>query len=205
MEIFLSSDWMYDFGLTCYIAQVADIGSDIKDGMKFVQHALLVPLANKGLRGAQYQLALLTFFFKEDRSVVLDLARKVAVQTGAPRLSPGAPARLAADCCQKLGRTVEGLFWAKQAALAGGWTKNEKEHAETAHSDLCEMRKSCSTCGVALDTSNRKLCAGCKISCYCSRDCQKVHWNRPDDGHRDQCKTIMKMVEEMEKNTGKTE
>ena len=98
---------------------------------------------------------------------------------------------------------MEGLFWAKQAAIADGCS--HKKRAERAHSELCEMRESCSTCGVALNSSNRKLCAGCKISCYCSRDCQKVHWNRPDDGHRDQCKTIMKMVEEMEKNKGKTE
>ena len=82
---------------------------------------------------------------------------------------------------------------------------HRKDLAETAHSELCEMRKSCGTCGISLDSSSRKLCAGCKICCYCSRDCQKVHWNRLDDGHRDQCKTVMKMVEEMEKNKGKTE
>ena len=166
--------------------------------------ALIAELAKKGLRGGAYVLVVDHLLKRED-SVALDLARKAAVQAGAPPLSPGVPARLAADCCQMLGRIVEGLFWAKQAALAGGWTKNEKEHAETAHSDLCEMRKSCSTCGISLNSSNRKLCAGCKISCYCSRDCQKMHWNRPDDGHRDECKTIMKMVEEMEKNKGKTE
>ena len=97
---------------------------------------------------------------------------------------------------------MEGLFWDKQAAIADEWAKMELAEI---HSELCEKRKSCSTCGIALDVSNRKLCKGCKISCYCSRDCQKMHWNRPDDGHRDECKTIMKMVEEMEKNKGKTE
>ena len=202
MVILLSSECMFDAYLSSCITAMAEISSNIKDGLE-MQHELLVPLASKGLRGAQYHLSMAIVYLEGDLSVALELSRKAAVQNGAPRLSPGAPARLAAACCEELDRTVEGLFWDKQAAIANGHRSN-KDLADI-HSELCEMRKNCSTCGISLNSSNRKLCAGCKISCYCSRDCQKMHWNRPDDGHRDECKTIMKMVEEMEKNKGKTE
>ena len=59
--------------------------------------------------------------------------------------------------------------------------------------DLCGFRKGCATCGTALDRSNRKLCRGCRNHCYCSRECQKVHWNRKKGGHRAECKEAQEL------------
>ena len=63
-KILLSSDCMFDIHLSTCIAVMAEIDRKLEDRLKFVQHALLVPLANQGLCGAQYQLALLTYFFQ---------------------------------------------------------------------------------------------------------------------------------------------
>ena len=55
-------------------------------------------------------------------------------------------------------------------------------------SALRKNRDSCGECGAALQGDMRKYCRGCKAYCYCSRECQKLHWNRKKNSHRDECK-----------------
>ena len=65
-----------------------------------------------------------------------------------------------------------------------------KERRDLIRSKLREIRDSCGGCGAGLEGDTRKYCRGCKAFCYCSRECQKRHWNRADadGGHRAECK-----------------
>ena len=63
-----------------------------------------------------------------------------------------------------------------------------KEIREDMMQYLSAKRKECSECGTRLDRSNRLLCKQCKVDCYCSRACQKKHWNKKKGGHRAECR-----------------
>lgn len=41
-----------------------------------------------------------------------------------------------------------------------------------------------------------KGCGHCKVTAYCSRECQAQHWR---DTHKKQCKLVIKALEELEK------
>ena len=70
--------------------------------------------------------------------------------------------------------------------------------------DLRKIRGFCGFCGSSFSTGvERKLCSGCRALCYCSRDCQKMHWNRKKDGHREDCKGAVELKQKLKK--GKAE
>ena len=81
-----------------------------------------------------------------------------------------------------------------QYVAVDGSTKKElswsdvKSWQDYIQSNLRKNRDSCGGCGAALQGDTRKYCRGCKAYCYCSKDCQKMHWNRKKDSHRDECK-----------------
>ena len=76
-----------------------------------------------------------------------------------------------------------------EKSLTGGlsWS-DSKDWRDSIKFKLRENRDSCGGCGAALEGDMRKYCRGCKAYCYCSRECQKLHWNRKQDSHRDECK-----------------
>ena len=65
---------------------------------------------------------------------------------------------------------------------------DSKDCLDDIRSKLRKNRDSCGGCGAALEGGMRKYCQGCKAYCYCSRDCQELHWNRKENSHRDECK-----------------
>ena len=103
----------------------------------------------------------------------------------------------AMDCCWKLQRLAEAKLWlsfgsrAGQKGIPDDWTRNIPRVQQR----LRNLRQSCKVCSAPLDRSNRKLCKECKAYCYCSRECQKVHWNRSEDGHREECKRVTELRE----------
>ena len=66
-----------------------------------------------------------------------------------------------------------------------------KERRKKIRSELREIRNACGGCGVSLEGERRQYCRGCRAYCYCSRECQKLHWSRADNGHREECKEVM--------------
>ena len=182
-------------------------GSLVQDG----RHEEVIPMmtdsAEDGFGLAQYVLAR-AYDSSGDYARALDWARKAAMQATscslmADNLEPGNAANIVAMICLDVHRHTEGLFWGKVAA-ANGYMDSDEGYSEGVHSELCRLRKTCSTCGTELRSDNRKLCGGCKMHCYCSRACQKTHWNQSDGGHREECKGIAKIREVMEgkRNTG---
>jgi len=63
---------------------------------------------------------------------------------------------------------------------------------------LRKLRDNCGGCGADLEGGRRNYCRQCKTFCYCSRDCQKLHWNRIDEGgHRDECMGVKLLEDKM--------
>jgi hypothetical protein len=57
------------------------------------------------------------------------------------------------------------------------------------------VKQWCAGCGDDLATkSEAKRCNGCKIAKYCSRACQKLHWNDQEHGHKELCRGVYDRV-----------
>ena len=59
------------------------------------------------------------------------------------------------------------------------------------------MRDVCGGCGAEFEGEERKFCRACRAYCYCSRECQKMHWNRKEGGHREDCKGASELKQKM--------
>ena len=81
------------------------------------------------------------------------------------------------------------------ALLPKSQSYNFRVAIEKAKKKFRELRGACASCGAFLNRSTRKLCGGCHTCCYCSRQCQKQHWNNRDCGHRTECIETQKLIE----------
>ena len=108
----------------------------------------------------------------------------------------------AMSCCLGLQRYAEAKLWLSVASSTGNRTgegipERWAPVVPILQQRLRDLRQSCKVCSAPLDRSNRKLCKGCKTFCYCSRECQKAHWNRSEDGHREECKRVTELEEKL--------
>ena len=55
-----------------------------------------------------------------------------------------------------------------------------------------EARALCQGCHQVVPKGTLKLCAGCTVACFCSRECQKAAWKRD---HKRNCKKTKEMLE----------
>ena len=60
-----------------------------------------------------------------------------------------------------------------------------------------QLRDSCGGCGVTFEGKARKFCRGCRTFCYCSRECQTMHWNRKKGGHREDCLGLVELKKKL--------
>ena len=76
-----------------------------------------------------------------------------------------------------------------------------RKRVEDIGCQLRRLRNNCGGCGVDLDGDRRQYCRQCKTYCYCSRECQKLHWNRiGEGGHAHECKKVQCLKKEIRKN-----
>ena len=106
-------------------------------------------------------------------------------------------------CKDRLGALAQARFWAGRVKLADMYFSSAEDRKK-ALVDLLyyrrqfrELRDTCGGCGAEFEGKERKFCRACRTFCYCSRDCQKMHWNRKNDGHREDCKAAMELKKEM--------
>ena len=107
----------------------------------------------------------------------------------------------AMDCCFELNRLAEAKLWLSVASEAEAEGEREipsyARHFQSVKQRALDLRQTCKVCSAPLSTATRKLCKGCKTYCYCSAACQKIHWVRTEDGHRDECKRVMELKEQL--------
>lgn len=85
------------------------------------------------------------------------------------------------------GKLREAFGDLKLNALLPDYTRAWDTIQDKRKAELREIRNSCGGCGAALEGDRRNMCRACRTYCYCSRECQKRHWNRSKDGHRVEC------------------
>ena len=158
--------------------------------------AVFMPLAKDGMTLAKYGLGA-AYFNAGQMHLALEWYAESFFSGNDYRVAYGAR-----DCSWKLDRMAEAKFW-MDAATKLEVNPDDRTPGMTPNiqARLRKLRKDCKWCGDPLDAKSRKLCKGCKTYCYCSIECQKLHWAASDDGHREECKRVMEL-KQMIKSAG---
>ena len=103
-------------------------------------------------------------------------------------------------CCVKTGETVpEAKFWfdifSKTEIMLDD---SERMTIKEIGRIFRQIRNICGECCNMIEGDRRLYCRQCKTYCYCSRACQKLHWNRVGArGHAKECKDVQRLKEKM--------
>jgi len=103
-------------------------------------------------------------------------------------------------CCKDLLDMPEAHFWLDIVFRSDKKQDDPdlQKSVDDISSNLRKLRDSCGGCGAALVGDRRLYCKQCRTYCYCSRDCQKLHWNRTGEGgHRSECMGVKLLKDRM--------
>ena len=171
--------------------ELARIAAETYKEDREASEATLLTLAEGGIKAAQLGLTHL-YDHHEEPAEALEWASVAA--KGGWLVTPCLMIR----CCGNLCLVAQQRFWLSVATKHPDSLNGcECEALIRCRTNMRELRQSCTVCNAPLDRSNRRLCKDCKTFCYCSRDCQKIHWNRSDDGHREECKEVKELKENL--------
>mmetsp|Transcript_32216 Transcript_32216/g.70815 ORF Transcript_32216/g.70815 Transcript_32216/m.70815 type:complete len:365 (+) Transcript_32216:258-1352(+) len=159
--------------------------------------SILVPLAENGIPRAQ--LGLGAVFALEDNF----LAAKKWFEASALQGNEAAD-RVILSFCSNILNMPETNFWFN-IVYKPGMTLDvvAQELQESTGRRLRQLRDNCGGCGIKLDGDRRKYCKQCRTYCYCSRECQKLHWSRTE-GHRSECMAVRALEEKIEMTTSRS-
>ena len=103
-------------------------------------------------------------------------------------------------CALEVGNVAQAAFWIRRVKVSKIEIDARRDAIERLikfRQDVRALRDICGGCGAEFEGKERKFCRGCHAYCYCSRECQKMHWNRKNDGHRKDCKGLTELKQRM--------
>ena len=182
--------------------------------------AILFPLAEEGLSEAQVLLGHVLLDCEEglsyrevqnNYSSALPWFSSAAFALEGEKSALGNAEHGAMCCCDVLHKYAQAKFWARivKKTLRHPRMNGEARIARVKklvdiQRKLRAVRDVCGGCGAEFEGKERKFCRACRAYCYCSRECQKMHWNRKERGHREDCKGASELKQKM-KEKKKTE
>ena len=177
--------------------------------------AILLPLAEEGIGEAQEALGDAIFQHYEKvlpptrYSSALLWYSSAAFALEGDYAAFGDAEHSAMVCCEGLYKYAQAKFWGR---IVKKTLRNIYIEARiirvtglvNLQRKLRSLREVCGGCGAEFEGKERKFCRACRAYCYCSRECQKMHWNRKERGHREDCKGASELKQKM-KEKKKTE
>ena len=166
--------------------------------------SLLLPLVEEGsIKGNAQGLLGQAFYRESDAPAALKWFSLAATDPDidSQLISPEIGAL---RCCVELGKIAQAKFWGRFSKKILSVPNVVHDVRLTRVQILVDLRRrlralrdACGGCGSAFEGKERKFCRGCRAYCYCSRECQKMHWDRKKDGHREDCKGAMELKQKM--------
>ena len=201
-------------GLTrtrCYSSLIAVaqtyVNLDTPEATEEARAILLSLLAEPNTSAADANCVLgRTYYYENDHSAAYSQFVLSALVSGEEEV-----VSLYAMACKRiLGHHAPGRFWLGKVTISKlvFQTEERRKFAITSflsyQRKLRQLRDICGGCGAEFEGKDRKFCRECRTYCYCSRECQKMHWNRKDNGHREDClglKDLKQKLKEAKRNS----